>query len=338
MSRARLSVLSALLCVATAARAEPKHVLRLAAVAPEGTAWAQELKRFAADVAAASNGEAAIKLYLSAIAGTELEVEERIRRGQLDGTVGGLVCQRLSPSMRALRMLGEFESVGEANHVLQRLNGTFADEFQRSGYALLATSVLGPDVFFTRAPARSLGELRRLRLWRWEGDQVVIAMSKEMGLPAVALPVEQAARAFDDGKLDGFVVTSAAALAFQLLPRAPNLLDVRLGYLAGCLVATSKSFDKLSPEHQQAVRAAAVQAGVRFTEIGVKTDEQLFGGVFQKKGVRLQQPSDALRSELFGAARAARDKLEEQLVPASLRARVGTLVADYRAEHRERVK
>jgi TRAP-type C4-dicarboxylate transport system substrate-binding protein len=311
-----------------------KRVLRLAAVAPDGTLWAHELKDFARRVETETGGQLQVKLYLSAIAGSEAESEERIRRGQLDGVIAALICQRIAPSMRALRLLGMYQSLDEVSYVLQRLNPTMVDEAKKGGYALLGTAVLGPDVFFTRAPVRTLADLKRLKLWRWEGDQVVIDTSKEMGLPHLALPPERAARAFDDGKLDGFVAAPAAALAYQFLTRAPNLIDVRLGYVTGCMVVSQKTWEKLPPELQEKLHAEVQFTAGRLQTATQQIDQQLLGGELQKHGVQIQAGIDALKAELFAAARIARDKLDEQLVPAALRSRVDTLLADYRAERR----
>src|SRR5438067_456169 len=92
----------------TNAAAEPL-VLRMASVAPDGTAWARELKAFGREVQSVTANEVQIKWYLSGIAGDELRTNERIQRDQLDGMVsGGILCQRLAPSLRAVALAGQF--------------------------------------------------------------------------------------------------------------------------------------------------------------------------------------------------------------------------------------
>src|SRR6476659_6363188 len=85
-SRSVRTVLALLVLLVTfgLARAD-EVVLRLASVAPSGTAWARELKAFARDVEAATNGAVRIKWYLGAITGDEAESIARIGRKQLDG-------------------------------------------------------------------------------------------------------------------------------------------------------------------------------------------------------------------------------------------------------------
>ena len=66
-------------------------------------------------------------------------------------------------------------------------------EAHAHGFELLNTVSLGPDVIFTRTPVRDLAALRKLKLWRWDLDEVGIATSREMGLQVVPLPVGEAA-------------------------------------------------------------------------------------------------------------------------------------------------
>ncbi|HWE29808.1 MAG TPA: hypothetical protein VHB97_17480, partial [Polyangia bacterium] len=85
---------------ADATRADPV-VLRFATVAPEGTAWARLAKSTARALAEATGGQVTGKWYFNGIAGNELEMAARVRKDQLDGIVsGGMLCQKLAPSMR----------------------------------------------------------------------------------------------------------------------------------------------------------------------------------------------------------------------------------------------
>src|SRR5437879_2846744 len=103
MRRAVLLALTTMLGLTTStpATAEP-IVLRMAAVAPEGTAWAREGHALERDIAELTHGQVRIKWYLNGIAGDEMTMLDRIRREQLDGVASaGMMCQKLAPTMRA---------------------------------------------------------------------------------------------------------------------------------------------------------------------------------------------------------------------------------------------
>src|SRR5690242_13263013 len=88
---------SLLLCsLVAAAHAEPR-VIRMGLVAPEGTEWARIMRAVGREVERDTQGQVQMRFYMGGIAGDELTTADRIRRGQLDGSVsGGMLCQELS--------------------------------------------------------------------------------------------------------------------------------------------------------------------------------------------------------------------------------------------------
>jgi TRAP-type C4-dicarboxylate transport system substrate-binding protein len=316
------------------AHAEPHWVLKMATVAPDGTTWAHEIKSFSNEVETATHGEVRLKWYYGGIAGADLQVGERIARGQLDGAAsGGMLCSRLAPAMRVMRVRGAFRNRDEATHVLNRLRETIEGQFRKSGFVHLGSTGLGADYAFSRRPVQTLDDLKRLKAWRWDIDEVAQLFDKELGFASVPMPLEDAGQAYDEGKIDGFFSIPTAALAFQWYTRTRYLLDLPLGYLWGCLLVTQRAFDRLPPEHQGTLRAAGAKLGARLEEIGRAQDEALLHGLFQKQGVTPTEPSAQLRNELYAAALMAREQLGEKLVPKELLREVLAILADYRAEH-----
>src|SRR5262249_22640971 len=154
--------------------------------------------------------------YLGGIAGDELQMAQRIERNQLDGVgSGGMICSRLAPSLRVTRLIGLFRNRTETNYVLGRLKPTLDEEFTHAGYVNLFETLLGPDLAFSRTPVRTLDDLARLKLWIWDLDDVFGAAIRALGVQTVPLPLEGAAKAFDEGRTDGFMAIPVAALAFQ---------------------------------------------------------------------------------------------------------------------------
>lgn len=155
-----------------------------------------------------------------------------------------------------------------------------------------------------------------------------------MGMKIVKLPLYDAARAYQEGKIDGFISVPAAALAFQWSTQARYATDLHIGFLRGCFLMSTRSWDLLTVEQQQAVREANARVAARLEQIGREQDDALLHGGFQKQGLQLVPASAELRSEFFAEARAAREKLGEELVPPVLLQRVLGMLADFRAEHR----
>jgi TRAP-type C4-dicarboxylate transport system substrate-binding protein len=316
------------------ARAQAKHRLRFATSVPRGSAWAKIVADFADDVRRLTHGDVEVQIFWGSSAGGESQVGERMARGQLDGTLsGGLLCQHFMPSMRVLALPGLFQSRDEATYVVDDLRPTLEKEAEKSGYVLLGTAGLGPIVIFTRQPVTSLGELRKIPLWRWEGEEVGIQVGNEMGLRSVPLPLEAAAGAYEAGTVDGFFAVPAASLAFQWFAQVRYLVDLRTGYLMGCAMLTTRASDALPQEYRDAVRGAVARLAVRFDDVSRRQDAALLGGVFEKQGLEVTTVSPRFRAEFFEASRVARERLGDKIVPRELLARVLQLLVDYRAEH-----
>ena len=317
------------------AHTEDRSVLRLATVAPDGTGWARELKAFGRDVEASSRGALSVRWVWGGSAGDDVEVTRQIERGRLDGVASaGMLCQKLAPSWRVLRLGGLFDTRGEARHVAGQLKDQLALELRQAGFVDLASNVvLGPELIFTRHPVSSLEELRRLPLWRWDLDELGRAQAAAMGLRVVALPLGDAARAYDEGRVDGFIGVPAAALAFQWSTRARYLVDAPLSWLGGCLLVAYRVFDRLPVEQQQLVRAAAAKLSARLQEAASDGDDALLGGLFALRGLPHDPPPTKLTDELTVAARAAREAVVPAQLPPQLVRRAEQLLSEYRAQH-----
>jgi TRAP-type C4-dicarboxylate transport system substrate-binding protein len=316
------------------ARAEP-ILLRMATVAPPGTAWAREGMAYERDIEALTHGQVKSKWYLGGIAGDEMEMLDRLRREQLDGVAsGGMLCMKLAPSMRVLRIVGLFQSRAESAYVSGRLKDTLDKEFLQAGFVNLGEVGVGPDILISRQPIRTMAELSRARLWIWDIDDVYQQELPSMGLSVVPRPVQGAFAAFEQHQLDGFLAVPTAALAFQWSTEARYFMDLRASFLRGCLLMTSRSYDALPVEGQHAVMMSAARTIARLEELGKAQDEALLGGLFARQGLTPVPVNDQVRAEFFEAARTMRDRLRDALVPPALLQRVLGMLADYRAEHR----
>lgn len=319
---------------AAAATAEEPTIIRFGTVAPEGSGWAREGLAFARDVEQRTRGRVKVKLYFGGITGDEMQTIEQARRGHIDAIAsGGMSCLDLAPSLRVFRVPGLFRNRAEANYVNGRLQRTIDDEFLKSGFINLGELSIGPDMFFTKAPVRSMSELMQQPLWIWDLDPVLVAALPAMGLQPIAVSLPDALHAFEGGRVRGFVAVPTAALAFQWSTQARYLSDLHMGILRGCVVVTTRAFDGLAVEDQQAVRAAGAKAVARLEEVGRAADEALLDGLFVKQGVTIVKASDSFRAEFFAATTAARERLPERVLPHALIQTVLGMLADFRADH-----
>jgi TRAP-type C4-dicarboxylate transport system substrate-binding protein len=319
-----------LLAVALAvpAQADSEVTLRLSCMAPEGTAWARELRAYARDVAATTGDTLHLKWYLGGITGDDVVSAERVHRNQLDGEAsGGMLCERLSPTMRAIHMVAETRE--DTTFLLNRLHPEITEEFKKAGYVYLGAGGVGPDVLFSREPIHSLNDLRQSRLWVWDLDEVATSLYPAVGVQTVALPVSDAYRAYEEKKVDGFIAIPAAALAFQWSAQTRYVSDLRMGFVSACVLIAQRAYDQIPLQARDAFRAATAKLQVRFADLGRQQDEALMHG-FTKQGLKPLPVTPEFRTAYAKAARAVREQLQPKLVPKATLARVQDVLDQFR--------
>jgi TRAP-type C4-dicarboxylate transport system substrate-binding protein len=259
----------------------------------------------------------------------------RVRKDQLDGIVsGGTLCSKLSPSMRVLRIVGLFQTRDESSYVAGRLRPLFDEEFRKEGYVNLGEVGIGPDLIFSREPIANMSDLKRARLWVWDSDDVFRTSWPLLGVPVVPVKIDEASRAYDERRIDGFLAVPTAALAFQWSTRARYVTDLRVSFLRACVLLSTRAFDALNNDQRKALMQATGKGVMQLEDLGRRQDDQLIGGLFARQGLKRTPVSEAFRADFFAQARGVRDQIVSKLVAPALLQRVLTLLADYRAEHR----
>jgi TRAP-type C4-dicarboxylate transport system substrate-binding protein len=319
--------------VASVASAEPV-TLRFATIAPEGTVWAHQLKQFAREVEAGTNGELRIKWYLGAVAGDELATLERLRHGQLDGSTGTELCQRLAPTLRATSLFGLFDNQEEEDYVLTRIRPRLDEELHKNGFVNLGVVAFGNMIIFSRTPVRSLADLRRGSIWAWDIDPIWRTQLTAMGLHVLPLSVDAGAHAYEDGKTDGFMSVPAIALGLQWSAMVGSFSNLPVRFLPACFVVADRAIDPLPLSQQKVLRSAGSRLMVQFEKVARLQDQQLLGGLLERQGLRSVPVDARFRSDFFEAARVARERLGDQLVPHDQLERILQLLSELRAQRK----
>jgi TRAP-type C4-dicarboxylate transport system substrate-binding protein len=316
---------------ATASERAPEPVtLRMAAIAPEGTAWARLLGDFTEEVGRATHGQVKIKWILGGAAGDELTALERVRKNELAGLAGAIFCEHVAPSLHAIEVAGLVENDEEAVAVLKRLRAHLDEEARATPFTFLTLSTgFGHRVLFSRKPVRSLAEMRQGSNWIYDLDSVEQAQLSLMGAKLVPLPIDQAGRAYDSGRVDGFFSVPAAAVVFRYGVKARYFTDLHSMFVPACMIVSRATFNSLDGDAQRALTDAGERLAERFNRLGKLEDETLLGRAFLHQGLRAVPMNAQFQREYREAARAASARLG--LVPLPLVRRVNAIVEETRA-------
>jgi TRAP-type C4-dicarboxylate transport system substrate-binding protein len=274
-----------------------------------------------------------LKVLLGGIAGDEVAVGERIKRGQLDGVLSaGTLCQQVAPSVRVLKVIGLFQDRDEASYILNRLRPVIDREAGSNGFVNIGEGTVGSIIIFSRQPVATMADLKRTRLWTGRQDDFTLAQLNALGMHPLPLPLDHAALEYRNGNIDGFLTVPSVALSWQWSGQVAYFTDLRLSFLFSCLLISNASFDGLTLDEQESFRTAAARMQLRMVELQRQQDDALVAELFPKHGLKPVHVDERFRNEFLEAAQESRERLIGKLIPAELVSTVLSMLADYRVQ------
>ena len=227
-----------------------------------------------------------MRWYLGGIAGDDVEAGKRIARDQLDGVgAGAWQCQRWAPSMKVTRLPGLFRNPRSRSTSPPACAPCSRRSSKKPGFVYLGDARSGASTVFLRRRS-SFDELKHTRLWDARHDPPKSAAARRHRPDGGAAARSAVRGSLRYKRVDGFLAPPTGALAFQWSTQARYVLEVPTDYILGCLVVSTRAFDRLPFAHQQAVRAAAAKFAVRFDEVAARMDRELLGGLFARQGLK----------------------------------------------------
>ncbi|MFP5457561.1 MAG: TRAP transporter substrate-binding protein [Bacteriovoracia bacterium] len=227
--------------------------VKFATIAPQGTPWADSLEDIKTRVGAESKNQIKVKTFLGGQLGGELEILQKVRRGQVEGA--GLTCGAMSaviPELDVLEIPFLFESSEEADFVLDNyLLAPFQKLFAQKGFVLLTWAEngwrsIGHKTKLIKTPA----DLKGVKI-RSQESKVHLAYWKRLGAAAQAIAVPEVLPALQTGVVEAFDNTPLFTLAAEWQTAIKHYTVTDHIYQAAVVVYSQKFFDKLKPEQKK---------------------------------------------------------------------------------------
>jgi len=239
--------------------AEPALIVKVATLAPVGSAWVVSLQKMAADWQRLSGGRVQLKVYAGGIAGEETDMVRKMRIGQLQGAaLSQLGLALLDPGVLALSAPFLIRDEAELDRVLERFKPELADRLQAGGYVLANLSKAGWAYFFGRTPIVAPADLQRLRLGVPAGDADFVDTWRRSGFTAISFPLGELLAGRQAGLIDAFYSPPAAAAALQWFGPAPHMTGLPIAPVLGCVVLNAQTVQRIPAELRPALLAGFV--------------------------------------------------------------------------------
>jgi TRAP-type C4-dicarboxylate transport system substrate-binding protein len=289
---ARIAVALGLLLLSP--RAAEADELRVATLAPEGSAWMNILEETAKALSDATEQRVELKLYGGGAQGDERDVIRKIKLEQLDGAVLTSVgLSLIYPGIRVLELPFMFESVEEVDYVRGKMWKHFVDKFAEKGFILAAHGDVGWSYVYTNRPIKSKADVPKVKIWAWQDDPIVRALYKRVELNGVPLGVPDVLPALESGRIDACYGPPLAAVALQWYTKVTNATSMPVAYSMGAVVFRAEPLDELADKDRTTLDEIAEDLGTKLVKRVRKDNERALKAMV-KAGISIDTTPPAL--------------------------------------------
>ena len=305
--------------------------LRLGTLVPKGSSYYNHLKQMEDTWKRGPGGGVSLTIYPDGRLGGEAEMVRRMRSGQLQVgllTVVGL--SEIEPRVTGLQDIPMmFHTLEEVEYVAEELGQDLAAQLKAKGFIVLSWTHAGWVHFFAKEPIHTIADVRNTKIFSWAGNPDTVKVLQKNGFHPVPLETKDIVPGLQTGMITSVTMPPLAANFSQIDTRAPYMLKINWGALAGGLVITQEAWDKLSPAQQTHMKNAAIEAGKAIQADGRKEAVESIAAM-QKRGLTVIEPTPEELEDWRKETQKAYSDIKGLLVDETMFDKVQSLLEDYR--------
>jgi TRAP-type C4-dicarboxylate transport system substrate-binding protein len=310
------------------------YTLKFATLMPTGTAWSKILDDWIKEVEEKSNGRIEFKMYSGGVMGDEPDVLRKIRKGQLHGGMfTGYGIGRIYSPARVLEMPFLFKNVEESDYVREQIMPDLEIGFRESGFELLGWPEVGFIHFFSTQRITSVDDIRKLRIWLWQGDPLGEAFFKAANIDPIPLSIIDVYTQLSakHGSIDTVYTSTFGAIALQWYSKLKYATRIPLTNAIGGLIVSNRFYNKLPADLQQLLKTSgkAMSDEIR---LNAREENRKSIDILEKNGIEFMFDWDEVNMDEILAIRDSAAAYLEQTsyIPAEIFARTEKMLTEYR--------
>ncbi len=290
----RLALLLALSTFAAPARAEGPVTLKLATLAPSGSAWHELLRELGQRWEEASAGHVRLKVYAGGTQGNEGEVIRKMGINQLQAAaLSNMGLHDLIREASALTIPVMFKDEAEMECGFERVRPALEAALLERGYVVVMWSRIGAVQFYCDAPRPTPASMQGVKVFVPQGDAAVAEALRRAGLRPVVLAATDLVPALQTGMVECVNNVALYALTTRTFVQAPYVIDLPWGYMAGATLVRADAWGRVPPEVRPRLLAAAQEVAVKVNAEVRRLDREALGAM-QRQGLKLVPADPAL--------------------------------------------
>jgi TRAP-type C4-dicarboxylate transport system substrate-binding protein len=323
----RTVAIAALLSLATASARAETQTIKLATLAPDGSAWMKVFGEWKAAIEKRTGGQVKVKFYAGGVAGEERDVVRKMRLGQMTGAaITAVGLGLIQPDVRVLEIPFLFKDEAELDLVRNALAPDFRKKFEEQGFVLLAWGDVGPVRLYSNTPLREKSDLQKVKMWVWNDDPLLAKLFQHLGMNAVSLGVTDVLPALQTGLINATNGSPLAAVALMWHSKVKYATSMQMSQAVGAVVLTKKQWDALTPEQRTIVDEESKTLSAGVTKV-VRNDNVQALAKMKSQGIEVVPTPEPLVAEIRAQAKVAAAEMEGKLYGKEFRQRVEKILA-----------
>lgn len=293
--------------------------IKFATLAPEGSTWMKVLTEMSKDLEKESGGKLKFKFYAGGVSGDEKDVVKKIRVGLLHAAgFTGVGLGDVAPETRLLDAPWLFRSRAELESVRAKFAKELDAAVEKGGFILLGWTDLGSVYVFSKNPIASPEDMKKEKMWVWEGDPIAIAAYKALGVNPVPLSIVDVMQSLQTGMINGVYGPPLGVVALQWHSKVKHIYPVPIAESTGAVLVSKKFFDALPADQRKILVDLSAKHLKHLNELtNIENDKAL--EALKKQGLSLAaDPGLATRRKYEELGAGARKELAGKLFSAEL--------------------
>jgi TRAP-type transport system periplasmic protein len=321
-----------LVLLAAPSRAQDVKYIKFATLAPEGSTWMNVMTDLSKDLEKATGGKLKFKFYPGAMAGEDKDVVKKIRIGQLQAAgFTGVGLGEIAPDVRLLDSPWLFRDRKELEHVREKFAAPLDAAVEKGGFVVLGWTDLGSVYVFSKNAISGPDDMKKAKMWVWEGDPIAEAAYKALGVNPIPLSVVDVMQSLQTGMIDAVYGPPLGVVALQWFQRVKNIYPVPMAESTGAVLISKKFFEGLPEDQRKALVELSAKHLKRLNELSDADNDKALASL-QKQGLTLSpKPGPEVMRRYEELGRAARRELAGRLYDAKLLDAVERELAAFRA-------
>lgn len=293
-----------------AAGGQKKQItLKLGHIQSESDLWHLGAKKFAELVSAKTNGEVTVRIYPNSTIGNDRDMAEGLQMGSVDFALIAGVLGNFEPSLQIMEMPYLFNNEEHLRKVIYGPvgNDLLARLLKSSNIRGLSFWERGPRQLTTNKPINSLQDIKGLKI-RVPEIPPMVAAWKAMGANPTPMAWGEVYTGLQQNVIEAQENPVPYIHAGKIYEVQKYLAITNHKYEYVIMAMSNKTWEKLTPEQQKAVKEAAEEATKYENQLVKDKADELFKDL-QAKGMKVTKPDTA---EWAKAARTTHKEFAEK--------------------------